>query len=88
MAQCKHCGGSPSREWTNKRGQRMGKCGGCGKLVYIGKAEKTDGAESSAQGKEQPKPAAEPEPAATGTGRTAGSGNGGGWLRRILDLEL
>lgn len=39
MAACPKCSGELVREWTNKRQQRMGMCGGCGKMVYLGKAE-------------------------------------------------
>ncbi len=36
-SKCKLCGAEMPRTWVNKRGQRVGKCKACGKLVSYGK---------------------------------------------------
>lgn len=46
---CPKCGAEITKQWVNKRKQRMGKCAGCGKMVYLGKAEQQAGAETGKQ---------------------------------------
>lgn len=98
---CPKCGGALTKQWTNKRRQRMGKCGGCGKMVYLGTAEK----DSRGNG-EQTAPPQKNAPAKTAgrnratsaadssSRRTAGTatpGRSDSFLRRVrafLDTDL
>jgi len=53
---CPKCGTEVAKHWNNKRRQHVGKCGPCGKLVYLGKA--TDPEEGKEKGEAKEAPAA------------------------------
>lgn len=40
---CPKCNANITRVWVNKRQQRHGRCDGCGKMVYLGKAQPAAG---------------------------------------------